>query len=149
MNISNKCYWPPFFKFFYFSCYLKMLFKFTNFIHISWYIIREITKLPNTEQSSKGKVKTHKSTNRQNNSFSLKTKNKHKKNMWIIYTCISKRGRNDIIMLLAINKWNTHPEDILLVWLFYWTISLFPCHHNMTDQRPPGDNILSLVKYCP
>jgi len=30
--------------------------------------IRVITKLPNTEQSSKGKVKTHKSTNRQNQS---------------------------------------------------------------------------------
>ena len=28
--------------------------------------IRVITKLPNTEQSSKGKGKTHKSTNRQN-----------------------------------------------------------------------------------
>jgi len=31
-------------------------------------ITRVITKLPNTEQSSKGKVKTHKSTNRQNQS---------------------------------------------------------------------------------
>jgi hypothetical protein len=31
-------------------------------------IIRAITKLPNTEQSSKGKGKTHKSTNRQNQS---------------------------------------------------------------------------------
>ena len=30
--------------------------------------IRVITKLPNTEQSSKGKDKTHKSTNRQNQS---------------------------------------------------------------------------------
>ena len=30
--------------------------------------IRVITKLPNTEQSSKVKVKTHKSTNRQNQS---------------------------------------------------------------------------------
>ena len=30
--------------------------------------IRVITKLPNTEQSSKGKGKTHKSTNRQNQS---------------------------------------------------------------------------------
>ena len=30
--------------------------------------IRAITKLPNTEQSSKGKGKTHKSTNRQNQS---------------------------------------------------------------------------------
>jgi len=31
-------------------------------------IIRVITKLPNTEQSYKGKVKTHKSINRQNQS---------------------------------------------------------------------------------
>jgi hypothetical protein len=31
-------------------------------------VIRVITKLPNTEQSSKGKGKTHKSTNRQNQS---------------------------------------------------------------------------------
>jgi hypothetical protein len=30
--------------------------------------IRVITKLPNTEQSCKGKGKTHKSTNRQNQS---------------------------------------------------------------------------------
>ena len=30
--------------------------------------IRVITKLPNTEQSSKGKGKTHKSTNKQNQS---------------------------------------------------------------------------------
>jgi hypothetical protein len=30
--------------------------------------LRVITKLPNTEQSSKGKGKTHKSTNRQNQS---------------------------------------------------------------------------------
>ncbi len=32
------------------------------------FAIRVITKLPNTEQSSKGKGKTHKSTNRQNQS---------------------------------------------------------------------------------
>jgi hypothetical protein len=32
------------------------------------YTIRVITKLPNTEQSSKGKSKTHKSINRQNQS---------------------------------------------------------------------------------
>ena len=32
------------------------------------YSIRVITKLPNTVQSSKGKGKTHKSTNRQNQS---------------------------------------------------------------------------------
>ena len=34
--------------------------------------IRVITKLPNTKQSSKGKGKTHKSTNRQNQSTSGK-----------------------------------------------------------------------------
>ena len=34
--------------------------------------IRVITKLPNTEQSSKGKGKTHKSTNRQNQSTTEK-----------------------------------------------------------------------------
>jgi hypothetical protein len=32
------------------------------------FMIRVITKLPNTEQSSKGKGKTHKSINRQNQS---------------------------------------------------------------------------------
>jgi len=43
-------------------------------LHLEIYIerrprtIRVITKLPNTEQSSKGKVKTHKSKNRQNQS---------------------------------------------------------------------------------
>jgi len=41
--------------------------------HIRWSVfrysaVRVITKLPNTEQSSKGKGKTHKSTNRQNQS---------------------------------------------------------------------------------
>ena len=35
---------------------------------ITIYQIRVITKLQNTEQSSKGKVKTHISTNRQNQS---------------------------------------------------------------------------------
>jgi hypothetical protein len=35
---------------------------------ISYIFIRVITKLPNTEQSSKGKDKTHKWTNRQNQS---------------------------------------------------------------------------------
>ena len=37
--------------------------------------IRVITKLPNTEQSSKGKVKTHKSINRQNQSTTGKLGN--------------------------------------------------------------------------
>ena len=35
--------------------------------------IRVITTLPNTEQSSKGKGKTHKSTNRQNQSTTKQT----------------------------------------------------------------------------
>ena len=40
--------------------------------------IRVITKLPNSEQSYKGKVKTHKYINRQNQSISvLKLKTKH------------------------------------------------------------------------
>ena len=34
----------------------------------SYYIIRVITKLPNSEQSYKGKVKTHNYINRQNQS---------------------------------------------------------------------------------
>jgi hypothetical protein len=38
------------------------------------YQIRVITKLPNTEQSSKGKGKTHKSTNRQNQPTTSKLK---------------------------------------------------------------------------
>jgi len=38
--------------------------------------IRVITKLPNTEQSSKGKVKTHKSINRQNQSTTGKLGNR-------------------------------------------------------------------------
>ena len=39
--------------------------------------IRVITKLPNTEQSSKGKVKTHKSINRQNQSTTGKLGNRN------------------------------------------------------------------------
>jgi hypothetical protein len=40
-----------------------------NILKQSWHCeIRVITKLPNTEQSSKGKGKTHKSTNKQNQS---------------------------------------------------------------------------------
>jgi len=43
--------------------------SFANFsLCVSELSIRVITKLPNTEQSSKGKGKTHKSTNRQNQS---------------------------------------------------------------------------------
>ena len=41
---------------------------FTIFFRILKVEIRVITKLPNTEQSSKGKGKTHKSINRQNQS---------------------------------------------------------------------------------
>ena len=37
-----------------------------------WRSVMEITKSPNTEQSSKGKGKTHKSTNRQNQSITGK-----------------------------------------------------------------------------
>jgi hypothetical protein len=40
-------------------------------------IIRVIKKLPNTEQSSKGKSKTHKSTNRQNQSTTGKLGNRN------------------------------------------------------------------------
>jgi len=39
--------------------------------------IRVITKLPNTEQSSKGKVKTHKSINRQNQSTTENWENRN------------------------------------------------------------------------
>ena len=45
-----------------------------------YWLIRVITKLPNTEQSSKGKGKTHKSTNRQNQS----TTGKLGKPQWIL-----------------------------------------------------------------
>jgi len=58
--------------------------------------IRVITKLPNTEQSSKGKGKTHKSTNRQNQS----TTGKLRKLQWPwLGTGISKRngGLNQIL----------------------------------------------------
>ena len=41
------------------------------------YKIRVITKLPNTEQSSKGKVKTHQSINRQNQSTTGKLGNRN------------------------------------------------------------------------
>jgi hypothetical protein len=41
--------------------------------------IRVITKLPNSEQSSKGKVKTHKYINRQNQSTNGKLWNFNKK----------------------------------------------------------------------
>jgi hypothetical protein len=46
---------------------------FNNFTVISWSVllveeIRVITKLANSEQSAKGKVKTHKYINRQNQS---------------------------------------------------------------------------------
>jgi hypothetical protein len=40
----------------------------TNLVSIIWCTIRVITKLPNSEQSYKGKVKTHKYINRQNQS---------------------------------------------------------------------------------
>jgi len=43
-------------------------YKQTVVMYIEVKQIRVITKLPNTEQSSKGKGKTHKSTNRQKQS---------------------------------------------------------------------------------
>jgi hypothetical protein len=60
------------------------LFWFTNFLNsylnngeftqTDWGKIRLITKLPNSEQSYKGKVKTHKNINRQNQSTTGKLK---------------------------------------------------------------------------
>jgi hypothetical protein len=55
----------------------KVFFKFSNFLHFfrnactksgSLRFLRVITKLPNSEQSYKGKVKTHNYINRQNQS---------------------------------------------------------------------------------
>ena len=47
----------------------RYFFSETNkFIEPKLYIIRVITKLPNSEQSYKGKVKTHNYINRQNQS---------------------------------------------------------------------------------
>ena len=43
-----------------------VLFTLFVFVSAQWFPIRVITKLPNSEQSSKGKVKTHKYINRQN-----------------------------------------------------------------------------------
>jgi hypothetical protein len=42
--------------------------------------MREITKLPNSEQSYKGKVKTHKYINRQNQSTTEKCENCENRN---------------------------------------------------------------------
>jgi len=46
--------------------------KTKNVNNILKFSIRVITKLPNTDQSSKGKGKSHKSTNRQNQSTTEK-----------------------------------------------------------------------------
>ena len=56
-----------------YNIYGKIRVTSTQHTYIFIYIyIRVIAKLPNTEQSSKGKVKTHKSTNRQNQSTTWK-----------------------------------------------------------------------------
>jgi hypothetical protein len=49
-------------------------------------MIRVITKLPNSEQSYKGKVKTHKYLNRQNQSENCENRNDPD----LLGTCISK-----------------------------------------------------------
>jgi len=48
-----------------------LVFAVVILLHVAY--IRVITKLPNTEQSSKGKVKTQKSTNRQNQSTTMES----------------------------------------------------------------------------
>ena len=52
------------------------IFQLYHGVILTWtqqaYIIRVITKLPNSEQSYKGKVKTHKYINRQNQSTTEK-----------------------------------------------------------------------------
>jgi len=60
------------------------------------YEIRVITKLPNTKQSSKGKVKTHKSINRQNQSTTGKFMSddivliyRSRVSLWSYYWCLS------------------------------------------------------------
>ena len=52
------------FKMHFYDVFIK--YKSSAYVHLI--SIRVITKLPNTEQSSKGKGKTHKSTNRLNQS---------------------------------------------------------------------------------
>ena len=58
---------------------LRHIFWCPNFVTNvkTWRSIRVITKLPNTEQSPKGKIKTHKSTNRQNQSTTGKLGNRN------------------------------------------------------------------------
>jgi hypothetical protein len=66
-RLHNKIHWN--------SCILcKDVIKRENITQNSIYLllIRVITKLPNSEQSYKGKVKTHNYTNRQNQSITGK-----------------------------------------------------------------------------
>ena len=49
--------------------FLPSIDKYTCIVNDNNTILRVITKLPNSEQSSKGKVKTHKYINRQNQSI--------------------------------------------------------------------------------
>jgi hypothetical protein len=70
------------------------------------YTIRVITKLTNTEQSSKGKGKTHKSTNRQNHS----TTGKLGKPQWPwLGTGISK----EMVGWIRFYDWNPFSNDIV------------------------------------
>ena len=71
LNTINQptSFWTPTYQHDYFWTYFQKPFWQGFCIHVLMYyvyIIRVITKLPNTEQSSKGKGKTHQSTNRQN-----------------------------------------------------------------------------------
>ena len=53
---------------FWFTNFLNSYLNYGEFTQTDWRKIRLITKLPNSEQSYKGKVKTHKNINRQNQS---------------------------------------------------------------------------------
>jgi hypothetical protein len=77
--------------------------------------IRVITKLPNSEQSYKGKVKTHKRINRQNQSTTGK--------LWtyIIHIC---RYKGYKILF--------HNLTFILSERVRWYISMFNCIHNLS-----------------
>ena len=84
---------------------------------ISYIFIRVITKLPNTEQSSKGKGKTHKWTNRQNQSTTGK---------------LGKRNGPDLVQ--ALKCWITYLNSFLTQNRTY-IYAYFILSHVMTFYR--------------
>ena len=93
MSLPCYCYYPEVIKIYlYINIFMVILIHWSHILsHYNFFFarpIRVITKLPNSEQSNKGKVKTHKYINRQNQSTTENCENNSYKSVLVIFSQI-------------------------------------------------------------